>query len=106
MPTNPNDSQTDPFTTLMRAYPEGAPLSGREVEVVYQVTAGHTNRVIGDRLGISERTVREHVARIMLKLRVRSRVEIAVIATKLQMTANYNFPTGPDQAIAPTPFIR
>lgn len=57
-------------------------LSARESEVVRLVAIGMTNYSIGTALGISERTTREHIARIMLKLRVGSRVEIAVIATK------------------------
>ncbi|MFE0177177.1 transposase [Streptomyces sp. NPDC059002] len=57
-------------------------LSAREVEVLHLVATGKTNCSIGMELGISERTAREHVARIMLKLGVGSRVEIAVIATK------------------------
>ncbi|MEU5212366.1 transposase [Streptomyces sp. NPDC020742] len=57
-------------------------LSAREMEVLHLVATGKTNCSIGMELGISERTAREHVARIMLKLGVGSRVEIAVIATK------------------------
>lgn len=57
-------------------------LSAREFEVLRLVATGMTNYSIGMELGISERTAREHIARIMLKLRVGSRVEIAVIATK------------------------
>ena len=57
-------------------------LSAREFEVLRLVATGMTNYSIGMELGISERTAREHIARIMLKLRVSSRVEIAVIATK------------------------
>ncbi|MEU5191595.1 LuxR family transcriptional regulator [Streptomyces klenkii] len=57
-------------------------LSAREFEVLRLVATGMTNYSIGVDLGISERTAREHIARIMLKLRVGSRVEIAVIATK------------------------
>ncbi|MFE3579884.1 response regulator transcription factor [Streptomyces vinaceus] len=57
-------------------------LSPREFEVLCLVATGMTNYSIGMELGISERTAREHIARIMLKLRVASRVEIAVVATK------------------------
>lgn len=57
-------------------------LSARESAVLRLVTTGMTNYSIGTQLGISERTAREHISRIMLKLRVGSRVEIAVIATK------------------------
>ncbi|GAA3783585.1 hypothetical protein GCM10022403_017790 [Streptomyces coacervatus] len=60
-------------------------LSAREFEVLRLVATGMTNYSIGMELGISERTAREHIARIMLKLRVSSRVEIAVIATKWEL---------------------
>ncbi|MEU4565460.1 helix-turn-helix transcriptional regulator [Micromonospora sp. NPDC023956] len=60
-------------------------LSARESEVIRLVATGMTNYSIGMELGISERTAREHIARIMLKLRVGSRVEIAVIATKWEL---------------------
>ncbi|MEE1796367.1 LuxR C-terminal-related transcriptional regulator [Streptomyces sp. BE308] len=63
------------------------PLSKRELEVLHLVTKGMTNRKIGSALGISERTSREHVARILLKLRVRSRVEAAVIAAEARFEA-------------------
>lgn len=60
-------------------------LSDRELEVLELVVRGLTNRTAARRLGISERTVREHIARIFLKLRVSSRVEAAVIATEWRM---------------------
>jgi DNA-binding NarL/FixJ family response regulator len=58
------------------------PLTAREMQVLDLVTAGMTNRAVASSLGISERTAREHVARILLKLRVESRVEAAVLATQ------------------------
>jgi aryl-alcohol dehydrogenase-like predicted oxidoreductase/DNA-binding CsgD family transcriptional regulator len=61
------------------------PLTRREKEVLDLVVAGLTNRGIAKWLGISERTAREHVARILLKLQVRSRVEAAVIATQWRL---------------------
>ncbi|MDH6711394.1 DNA-binding NarL/FixJ family response regulator [Kitasatospora sp. MAA19] len=60
-------------------------LSKRELEVLHLVADGMTNRKIGSELGITERTAREHVARILLKLGIQSRVEAAVIATKWQL---------------------
>jgi DNA-binding NarL/FixJ family response regulator len=65
------------------------PLSGREVEVLDLVVAGLKNAAVARRLGISERTVREHVARIFLKLHVSSRVEAAVVATKRRLAREY-----------------
>jgi DNA-binding NarL/FixJ family response regulator len=65
------------------------PLSERELEVLDLIVHGMTNRAAARRLGISERTVREHIARIFLKLRVASRVEAAVIATEWRMAREY-----------------
>lgn len=42
------------------------------------VARDHTDREIAAQLGIRERTVRAHVSRIILKLRVASRVGAAV----------------------------
>jgi DNA-binding NarL/FixJ family response regulator len=53
------------------------PLSRREVEVVALVTDGLTNRAIGDRLHISERTAENHVKNVLDKLGLDSRVQIA-----------------------------
>ena len=61
-------------------------MSARELEVVRLVTTGMNNWSIGLELGICERTAREHISRIMLKLRVGSRVEITVIATKWSLS--------------------
>ena len=73
--------------------PEALPLSVREQEVLDLVADGMTNRAVASRLKISERTVREHIARIFLKLRVESRVEAAVIATEWRLARQYNLNT-------------
>jgi DNA-binding NarL/FixJ family response regulator len=52
-------------------------LTRREREVAALVTKGLTNRQIGERLVISERTVESHVERIMDKLSKHTRAEIA-----------------------------
>lgn len=59
-----------------------AKLSERERQVLALVAEDMTDRVIARALGISERTVRAHVGRIILKLGVASRVGAAVIATR------------------------
>jgi DNA-binding CsgD family transcriptional regulator len=64
-------------------------LSDRESEVLDLVVSGMTNAAAARRLGISERTVREHIARIFLKLRVNSRVEAAVIATEWRLARQH-----------------
>lgn len=53
------------------AYPAG--LTGREVEVLRLVVAGLTNRDIGERLGISEKTVTNHLTHIFTKANLDNR---------------------------------
>jgi len=52
-------------------------LREREAEVARLVADGLTNKQIGTRLLISERTVESHVRNIMNKLGVSSRAQIA-----------------------------
>ena len=54
--------------------------SGREVEVLGLVAEGATNSEIGERLYISETTVRSHVQSLRQKLGVRNRVDLVVLA--------------------------
>jgi DNA-binding CsgD family transcriptional regulator len=58
-------------------------LTARELEVLALVAAGHTNREIGDRLFISEKTASVHVTHAMDKLGALSRYEAAASATRL-----------------------
>lgn len=58
-------------------------LTARELEVLTLVAAGHTNREIGDRLFISEKTASVHVTHAMDKLGALSRYEAAAAATRL-----------------------
>jgi ATP/maltotriose-dependent transcriptional regulator MalT len=51
----------------------GARLTARELEVLRLVAAGGSNREIGRRLFISERTVKSHMTSLMRKLNVASR---------------------------------
>ncbi|MGA3218369.1 MAG: response regulator transcription factor [Acidimicrobiales bacterium] len=53
------------------------PLSKRELEVARLVAAGLSNKEIGSRLFLSERTVETHVSKILNRLGINSRVEIA-----------------------------
>ena len=58
-------------------------LSGREREVLMLVAQGRTNREIGERLFISQKTVGVHVGNILSKLEVSGRVEAAAVAIRL-----------------------
>jgi DNA-binding NarL/FixJ family response regulator len=49
------------------------PLTPRQWDLLYLVAAGHTNTQIARRLGVSEGTVRTHLANIYDRLQVSSR---------------------------------
>lgn len=57
-------------------------LSERERQVLSLVAEGLTNREIGERVHLAEKTVKHHMTNILGKLRVRSRVEAALLATR------------------------
>ena len=60
--------------------PRSAPLSSREREVMALVVEGLDNRRLGERLGISPRTVEVHKARVMVKLGARNLADLIRIA--------------------------
>jgi len=66
--------------------PDTFGLSGREREVLALVAQGRTNREIGERLFISQKTVGVHVGNILAKLEVSGRVEAATVAIRLGLT--------------------
>jgi DNA-binding CsgD family transcriptional regulator len=73
------------------ATPEPVPaaplgLTPREHEVLLLVAEGLTNREIGERLYMSEKTASVHVSRILAKLEVGGRVEAAAVAHRLGLS--------------------
>jgi DNA-binding NarL/FixJ family response regulator len=58
----------------------GRPITDRQLQVLVNAAAGRTNREIGSRLGISERTVRNHMREILRRLSSRDRTQAVVIA--------------------------
>jgi DNA-binding NarL/FixJ family response regulator len=66
--------------TADREAPALAPLSPREREVLDIVATGATNSAIAHRLGLSPKTVGNHISAIFLKLGVATRAEAVVIA--------------------------
>jgi len=55
----------------------GPRLSEREVEVLKLIALGMGNHDVAERMGVSENTVRNHVANILVKLQLRAQIETA-----------------------------
>jgi DNA-binding NarL/FixJ family response regulator len=61
-------------------------LTQRETGVLELLSEGLTNREIGDRLHLAEKTVKHHITIILQKLHVRSRTEAALMAVQHGVT--------------------
>ncbi|MGH7677690.1 MAG: LuxR C-terminal-related transcriptional regulator [Gemmatimonadaceae bacterium] len=79
-------SDVDRVTALAGSKPQsaarsvGTVLTGRELQVLRLIAAGHTNRAIGGELDISEKTVARHVSNIFTKLGVNTRAAATAYA--------------------------
>src|SRR5438477_492617 len=62
------------FRTLFESEPD------REKQVLELLVAGRSNKEIGAALGIEERTVKAHVAKLMRKVGVQNRIALSVHA--------------------------
>ncbi|MDR1397353.1 MAG: response regulator transcription factor, partial [Desulfarculales bacterium] len=63
-------------------------LTGRETEILLNVSRGLSNKGIGETLYISESTVKNHMRSIMEKLHLRSRTQLVAFAYKNRMIKN------------------
>lgn len=64
-----------------RIFPAGrVSFTDREKDVLEMLVAGRSNKEIGAPLGITERTVKAHVAKLMRKVGVQNRIELSVHA--------------------------
>jgi DNA-binding NarL/FixJ family response regulator len=84
----------DAITRVMQPVPaqsnhaaaeRAATLTGREREVVRMIASGLRNRDIGERLSISENTVKVHLHNIYEKLGVEGRMELLLLAQELKL---------------------
>ncbi|MFJ2868447.1 response regulator transcription factor [Kitasatospora sp. NPDC087314] len=74
-------------------------LTPREVEVFFLLGMGSSNRTIATKLGITERTVKAHVARIMSKIGVESRLQAGLAAYAYQKASQ-------DATVSDAPKVR
>jgi len=71
-------------------------LTQRELEVLHQLANDHTNKVIADHLFISERTVKNHVSRILAKLELGNRHEAGQLARRIGINEIISAPRDSD----------
>jgi NarL family two-component system response regulator LiaR len=57
-------------------------LTPREVEVLREAALGRSNREIGEKLFVSEETVKTHIAHILSKLALQNRTQLVAYAVK------------------------
>jgi DNA-binding NarL/FixJ family response regulator len=71
-------------------------LSERETEVLRLIAQGHSNKEIAQALGLSDKTVKTHVHRVLAKLGLPSRTQAALYAIRIGLVS----PAGEDRAAA------
>jgi NarL family two-component system response regulator LiaR len=57
-------------------------ISPREMEVLQLIGTGHSNKEIGEKLFIGERTVKTHVSHLLEKLQLQDRTQLAIYAVQ------------------------
>jgi len=87
---NGTDEEQDSTEVAPEASSQGQALTTRQKEILCLVAQGCTNREIGQRLGISVRTVEVHRFNLMRRLRVRNVAQLLRQAIALNI-----IPKGP-----------
>jgi DNA-binding NarL/FixJ family response regulator len=57
-------------------------LSARELQVVRLIAEGLSNKQIGANLGLSDKTIKNHISHILAKLGLNARTQVAVLALR------------------------
>ncbi len=63
-------------------------LTERELNVMFLISKGMSNKKIAEKLGISDKTVKNHVSNILKKLSLNDRTQIAVYTLNNNITGN------------------
>ncbi len=67
--------------------PDVEPLTAREIQVLELLAEGLSNKAVADRLGISDQTVKFHVASLSGKLGARNRTDAVRLAVRRGLIA-------------------
>lgn len=71
---------------MRKDVPESSPLTGRQMEILKMVAGGLTYRKVGEKLGLSERTVKYHMGHIIELLHMKNRSQVIAYASKTGLT--------------------
>jgi len=77
-----------PETDTQSDQPGNSGLTARQVEILEMVAGGITYRKVGERLGLSERTVKYHMGRIIEQLHLKNRSQVIAYASKIGLAKN------------------
>ena len=80
----PASGEVAESSTISEGLPALASLTRREREVLELVADGLTNREIASRLGLSEKTVKNHVTGVLAKLGLPGRTHAATLVTRIR----------------------
>ena len=83
--------------------PPASRLTRRELQVIAAVVEGGGNKDIGEALGLSEQTVKNHLSNIFDKLGVSNRLELALYAVHHKLLARLAPAPGSTARLAPPP---
>lgn len=63
-------------------------ITEREHDIIHCLSNGLTNKEIGQKLGISQHTVRDHLSSVFKKLNIHSRLELAILINASKVPAH------------------
>ncbi len=83
-------------TQQTSACEKGSTLTMRQMEVLEMVAKGITYKEAGDALGLSERTVKYHMGRILELLHLENRAQVITFAARMGLVQDTEDPKDPD----------
>jgi two-component system NarL family response regulator len=81
-------SAEKPEADTRRDQPGNPTLTARQAEILEMVAGGITYKKVGEKLGLSERTVKYHMARIIEQLHLKNRSQVIAYASKIGLGKN------------------